>query len=71
MGVVLDSDKFTVESFYGALSFAIGAVIVLVYTLRKKMHFHYHYLKSVHDEKRMHMIAEEAQKTIIGLLNNT
>jgi hypothetical protein len=68
MGLVLDTEKFYIESFYGALSFAIGAVIVLVYTMRKRMHFHFHYLKSIHDEERMKNTMEEASETILSLL---
>ncbi|MHA1200734.1 MAG: condensation domain-containing protein [Candidatus Heimdallarchaeaceae archaeon] len=68
MGLILDSDRFTIESFYGALSFAVGAIIVLVYTMRNRMHFQFHYLKSRHDEKRMHLIAEDAQKTILRVI---
>ncbi len=61
LGIGLDSKNFSIESFSGAISFAIGAITVLVYTMRGKMNFHFHYLESRHDEQRMKNIAENVQ----------
>lgn len=64
LGIKFDSDNFSIESFNGAISFAIGAITVLIYTIRGKMSFHFHYLKSRHNEERMFNIAENVQKRI-------
>ena len=64
MGIELDSKNFSIESFSGAISFAIGAITVLVYTMRGRMSFHFHYLESRHEEQRMKNIAENVQTRI-------
>jgi NRPS condensation-like uncharacterized protein len=68
LGIKLDSNKFAIESFYGALSFAVNAITVLVYTMREKMCFHFHYLESRHDEQRMKTISKNAQRRLKELL---
>jgi len=57
MFIDLDSKKFSIESFYGAIFSAIGAITVLVYTMRGKMYFYLHYLESRHDAQRMKKMA--------------
>ncbi|NPD89324.1 MAG: hypothetical protein HGN29_11410 [Asgard group archaeon] len=69
IGIKLDTKKFSIESFYGAISYAIGAITVLVYTMRGKISFHLHYLESRHDETRMKKMAENAEKRVKDLLN--
>ncbi len=71
MGIKLDSKKFSIESFYGAVSFAIGTITVLVYTMRDRMNFHFHFLESRHDERRMNIIAENAQRRLKDLLTKS
>ncbi|NHJ33364.1 MAG: hypothetical protein FK732_10925 [Asgard group archaeon] len=68
MGIKLDSKKFSIESFYGAVSFAIGAITVLVYTMRRKLYFHFHYLESRHNVQRMKDISRNAKQRIQNLL---
>ncbi|MFX1479744.1 MAG: condensation domain-containing protein [Promethearchaeota archaeon] len=68
MGIELDSKKFSIESFYGAISFAIGAITVLVYTMRGKIYFNFHYLESRHDSQKMNSMAENAKNRILDLL---
>jgi len=68
MGIELDSKNFSIESFYGAISFAMGAITVLVYTMRGKMFFNFHYLESRHDTQRMKTMAESAKSRILDLL---
>lgn len=68
IGIELDSKKFSIESFYGAISFAINAITVLIYTMRGKMYFHFHYLKSRHNAQRMNTMAKNAKHRILDLL---
>ncbi len=68
LGIKLDSENFSIESFYGSISFAIGAITVLVYTMRGQMSFHFHYLESRHDNQRMKKISENAQRRIKEIL---
>jgi hypothetical protein len=56
------------EPFYGAISFGIGAITVLVYTMRGKMYFNFHYLESRHNVQRMISIAENAKSRILEIL---
>ncbi|MHA1219210.1 MAG: condensation domain-containing protein [Candidatus Heimdallarchaeaceae archaeon] len=69
LGIKLDSENISIESFYGAISFAIGAITVLVYTMRGQMSFHFHYLESRHDNQRMKKISENAQRRIKEILS--
>jgi len=61
IGIEFDSNKFSVESFYGALSFAIGAITVLVFTMKGQLHFNLHYLESRHNANRMKKIVENVK----------
>jgi hypothetical protein len=65
MGLVLDDEKFSLESFYGAVSSTFDAVTILVFTLRKKMYFHLHYMESVHNFDELKQISENATKTLL------
>lgn len=67
-GIKLDSNNFSVESFYGALSFAIGAITVLVFTMRGKIYFNLHYLESRHGTLRMNKIVENVKTRTTDLL---
>jgi len=67
MGIELDSKKFSIESFYGAVSFAIGAIIVLVYIMRGKLYFNFHYLESRNDAQ-WKTIAKNAKNRILDLI---
>jgi len=68
MGIELDSEKFSIVSFYGAVSFAMGAITVLVYTMRGKIYFNFHYLESRHDAQRMNTMAANAKSRILAVL---
>ncbi|NVM46480.1 MAG: hypothetical protein HWN79_16345 [Candidatus Lokiarchaeota archaeon] len=68
MGIEFDSNKFSVESFYGALSFPIGAITVLVFTMKGQLHFNLHYLESHHDAQRIEKIVENTKNRIRDLL---
>lgn len=65
LGLVLDSDEFTVDSFYGAVSSTFDAITILVFTLRKKMHFHMHYMESVHDIDELKQLSENVIKRLL------
>jgi len=67
MGIELDSSRFSIEHFYGAVSFAMAAITVLVYTMRDKLYFNFHYLESRHDAQRMNSMAENAKSRILDL----
>ena len=69
IGIVFDSKKFSIESFYGAISFAIGAITVLVYTMRGKIYFNFHYLESRNDAQSMKNMAQNAKNRILNELN--
>lgn len=69
MGIELDSNKFSIESFYGAVSCAMGAITVLVYTMREKIYFNFHYLESRTNAQRMESMAENAKNRILDLLH--
>lgn len=68
LGIDLDSKKFSIESFYGAISFALGAITVLVYTMRGKMYFNFHYLESRHITQRMNSMVVNSKNRILDLL---
>ncbi|MEJ2251195.1 MAG: condensation domain-containing protein [Candidatus Lokiarchaeota archaeon] len=65
LGIDLDSKKFLIESFYGAISFAMGAITVLVYTMRGKMYFNFHYLESRHNAQRMNSMVLNSKNRIL------
>jgi len=65
LGLVIDSDKFSLESFYGAVSSTFDAITVLVFTIRKKMYFHMHYLASVHNADELKQLAKRVVKRIL------
>lgn len=65
MGLILDDEKFSLESFYGAVSSTFDAVTILVFTLRKKMYFHMHYMESVHDFNLLKEISEKVRKRLL------
>jgi hypothetical protein len=68
LGIELDSNKLSIESFYGAISFAMGAITVLVYTMRGKMYFNFHYLESRHNTQRMNTMAVNSKNRILECL---
>ena len=68
LGIDLDSKKFSIESFYGAISFALGAITVLVYTMRGKMYFNFHYLESRHNAQRMNSVVVNSKNRILDRL---
>ncbi len=65
LGITMESDKFSVISFNAAISNTLDAMTVVVFTLRKKMYFHYHYMETKHDLERIKQIAENAKRRII------
>ncbi|MHA1123663.1 MAG: condensation domain-containing protein, partial [Candidatus Heimdallarchaeota archaeon] len=42
LGITFESDIYSVDSFNAAISNTLDAMTVVVFTLRKKMYFHYH-----------------------------
>ena len=68
LGIDLDSKKFSIESFYGAMSFALGAITVLVYTMRGKMYFNFHYLESRQNVQKMNFMVVNSKNKILDLL---
>ena len=71
IGIKFVSKKFSVESFYGALSFAIGAITVLVFTMKGQMHFNLHYLESRHNAQRMNEIVKNTKRRMLSLVSPT
>ncbi|NHJ46341.1 MAG: hypothetical protein FK733_01005 [Asgard group archaeon] len=65
LGLVLDSDQFSVDSFYGAVSSTFDAVTILVFTLRKKMYFHLHYMESVHNLDELKLLSENVKRRLL------
>ncbi|NHJ32995.1 MAG: hypothetical protein FK732_09035 [Asgard group archaeon] len=65
LGITFESDKFSVISFNAAVSTTFDAMTLVVFTLRKKMYFHFHYLESKHDFVRIKQMSENAKKRII------
>jgi len=68
MGIEFDSNNISIESFYGALSFPMGAITVLVFTMKGQLHFNFHYLESYHDAQRMKKIVEKTKDRTRDLL---
>lgn len=65
LGITFESDIYSVDSFNAAISNTLDAMTVVVFTLRKKMYFHYHYMESIHDVERIKQIAKDANKRIL------
>jgi hypothetical protein len=65
LDLALDSGEFTIESFYGAVSSTFDAITVLVFTLKKKMYFHIHYMESVHDIDELKQLAADAKRRLL------
>jgi len=58
LGITFETDRFSVGSFNAAISNTLDAMTVVVFTLRKKMHFHFHYMTSVHDFEQIKQISD-------------
>jgi hypothetical protein len=65
LGITFESDKFSVASFNAAMSNTLDAMTVVVFTLRKEMHFHFHYMESVHNVERIKQISKDVIKRIL------
>ena len=65
LGLTLEAENFSIESFYGAISNALDAMTVVVFTLRKKMYFHYIYMETHHEIDRIKQISENVIKTLL------
>lgn len=65
LGIALESEKYSVDSFNAAISNTLDAMTVIVFTLRKKMFFHFHYMESKHDKDRIIQISENVIKRIL------
>ena len=67
--LTLDSDKYSIESFYGGVSPILDAFSVLVFTLRKKMFFHMHFLKSKYELSNIEDLANNIMKRLFDASN--
>jgi NRPS condensation-like uncharacterized protein len=65
LDLVLDSGEFTIDSFYGAVSSTFDAITVLVFTLKKKMYFHLHYMESIHNIDDLKQLSENVKKRLL------
>ncbi|MHA1212306.1 MAG: hypothetical protein ACTSSH_07580, partial [Candidatus Heimdallarchaeota archaeon] len=65
LGITFETDKFSVIAFNAAISNTLDAMTVVVFTLRKEMHFHFHYMESVHDVNKIKRISDNVVKRIL------
>ncbi|NHJ83972.1 MAG: hypothetical protein FK734_00835 [Asgard group archaeon] len=65
LGLIKDTEKFSLISFYGAISNPFGGLIVLVFTLRKEMYFHLHYNHSESEFLEIKQLAKKIEQRIL------
>jgi NRPS condensation-like uncharacterized protein len=65
LNLMLDSGKFSIDSFYGAVSSTFDAITVLVFTLKKEMYFHIHYMESIHDFEELKQLSVDVKKRLL------
>ena len=65
----IDSEDFIrIESFFGGLTSFLNTFIVLVYTIRNEMHFHFHYPTNLYTLDNIKSISERAKKRILNAI---
>jgi len=67
--ILLRSNKFTVEHIYGGVSPGIlNAIVVAIFTIEKRIHFHFHYYKPPHTEEEVENYVSNAMKQLDSAL---
>ncbi|MFX1593111.1 MAG: condensation domain-containing protein [Promethearchaeota archaeon] len=51
--IVLASKNFVIENLYGGVSGTFDALVVTIFTIKKKIHFHFHYFKPPHSKEEI------------------
>ncbi|MHA1366402.1 MAG: condensation domain-containing protein [Candidatus Heimdallarchaeota archaeon] len=65
LGITFETDKFSVIAFNAAISNTLDAMTVVVFTLKKRMYFHFHYMESIHDLENIKQISENVTQKIL------
>ncbi len=51
--IILASKNFVIENLYGGVSGTFDALVVTIFTIEKKIHFHFHYYKPPHSKEEI------------------
>lgn len=69
--ILLRSDNFIVENIYGGVSPGIlNALVLAVFTIENRIHFHFHYYKPPHTEEEIEDYVFNALNQLNSALNN-
>lgn len=60
--IVLASKNYIIENFYGGVSVTFDALVVTIFTIEQKIHFHFHYYTPPHTK-------EEIEKYVSNAMN--
>ncbi|MFW9818257.1 MAG: condensation domain-containing protein [Candidatus Thorarchaeota archaeon] len=61
--IVLASKNFIIENLYGGVSGTFDALVITIFTIEKKIHFHFHYYKPPHSkEEIVNFVSNAMQK---------
>ena len=63
--ILLRSNKFTVEHIYGGVSSGVlNALILAIFTIENRIHFHFHYYKPPHTREEIEKYVSNAMKKL-------
>ncbi|TFG15079.1 MAG: hypothetical protein EU531_08675 [Promethearchaeota archaeon] len=70
LNLLISSENLFVDHLYGGVSMSFEALVITVFTIKNKMHFHFHYFSPPHTEKEIKNYVENAiEKLNIALEN--
>jgi len=64
------SKGFKIKNLYGGVSGSYDALVVAVFTIENKIHFHFHYYKPPHTEVEIDRYIDNANRQLDSILNN-
>ena len=68
---MLRSNEFTVEHTYGRVSSGVlNALILAIFTIENRIHFHFHYYKPPHTREEIEKYVSNAMKKLDMALKN-
>lgn len=67
--ILLASKNFVIENFYGGVSGTFDALVITIFTIEKKIHFHFHYYKPPHTTDEIENYVSKAMNRLEEALN--
>jgi len=70
LNLLISSENLFIDHLYGGVSMSFEALVITVFTIKNKMHFHFHYFSPPHTEKEIKNYVEKALKKLNIALEN-